>query len=947
MRQSVLQKAAVSVFLLGLAAQPLRAQSQTSLSLDGTWQFALAPTERDADALAGFYGPGFDTSSFRETPVPSNWALEGYEQPQYKLFEGNASEGFYLKHFTVPAGWTEKRVLLHFGGVWSSAEVWLNGKRLGRHDSGFTSFAYDVTSELKPGAENVLAVRVRQTQHDYEFDANDDWSLGGIYRDVSLEAMPKYRWLDRVDAQTTFDDQFRDADLKVRVMVGDAHKSPVPGNYVGGDEPYELRLTLLDEDGKEVQSRRIAVPPHYATDRETRATLHVESPLHWTAETPNLYTLRVDLLEKGKVSHERELRVGFRQISTEGGVFRVNGQAVKLRGVNRHDEYPDVGRATTRAQWLQDITLMKAANINFVRTSHYPPAAGFLDLCDSLGLYVDDEVPMGSGGNHLNDPAYDGAIMLRSYETVARDIDHPSIILWSIGNEDPLTTLHMAAIRTVKGLDPTRPVLMPWRADEWLPPEIDILAPHYYTAEGYDELAGRSSRPIVSTEYSHSYGTDRFGGLEDRWKALTRHPAGAGAAIWMWADQGLVVTTRKPDGSVEKSLKVVDGGWDGIVDSYRHPTRDYWETKAVYAQVYPAVDRVSFVPGQASVEIPIQNDFDFTDLSAVKIGWALMEDARQLAAGTASIEGQPHASALFNLPVSAIEETRPGATYYAWLTFSRADGSEITRRAVELVDPTSRAVPVHAIGTLSVQKGDDVSVRVGDVAYTFDPRSGQLVSAGRKGTPLISDARPTIWLSSKSGKDAPDLNRYTPSVSEWRVKAGPDTVTLHAVVDYVVDARNRFRTVYDYAVDASGRLKVHYSISPSVQVERLPFVGMSVSLAPALEQLRWLGLGPYDSYPNKKAAAILGVWSGAVGSDDVTGVKATRWVELTGSPGTGARIVNHGYISSDAEHPRQLRVLSTVAGRKAKGRGPEDPAQQLNAGTGQPFVGEFSISPNP
>jgi beta-galactosidase len=301
--------------------------------------------------------------------------------------------------------------------------------------------------------------------------------------------------------------------------------------------------------------------------------MHLRSPLHWTAETPNLYTLHVDLVEDGQVSHTRTRTIGFRQISTAGGIFRVNGQAIKLRGVDRHDEYPDVGRATTPANWRQDITLMKAANINFIRTSHYPPAEGFLDLCDQMGMYVVDEAPM---GRDMNNPSYASAAMLRAYETVSRDINHPSVIIWSVGNEDPLTSLHLAAIRTVKGLDPTRPVLMPGSGDEWLPPEIDILAPHYYKAAHYDELAGRSTRPIVTTEYTHAYGTDGFGGLEDRWKALTKHPAGAGGAIWMWADQGLQVTRDIPGGGKTSVLELNPDGIDGIVGSYREPQRDYW-----------------------------------------------------------------------------------------------------------------------------------------------------------------------------------------------------------------------------------------------------------------------------------------------------------------------------------------------------------------------------------
>lgn len=523
-----------------LSLSSLGVLAQERINLSGTWQFAFAANQKEADRLERFYTSDFAKSKFKSTPVPSNWALLGYEEPVYRGFKDNqAGEGFYVREFTIPQDWKDKRILLHFGGVWSSAEVWLNGNELGRHDCGYTSFAFDVTNKLKVDEPNKLAVRVRQITREYKFDVCDDWTWGGIYRDVTLEAMPAKRWIDDVVVQTTFDHLFQDANLDIRVMISDKHKNTLPGNYPSPGEPYKLCFTLTDKEGKEVAQRQMAIPAHVSTDREICLSLPVEAPHQWTAETPYLYSLKVELLEKEAVTHTRMERVGFRQISTDGGVFRINGQAVKLRGVNRHDEHPDVGRATTRKQWLEDLTLMKAANINYLRLSHYTPAEGFIELCDSMGMYVGNEVTLGGAGDLMYDPSFSGAVLQRSYETIVRDINKPSIIYWSIGNEDPLTSLHMVSVKLVKALDPTRPVLLPWRPEEWLPKEVDILAPHYWNPQEYDRLAGHSGRPVISTEYTHAYGNDAFGGLEARWKALTKHPAGAGAAVWMWADQGV------------------------------------------------------------------------------------------------------------------------------------------------------------------------------------------------------------------------------------------------------------------------------------------------------------------------------------------------------------------------------------------------------------------------
>lgn len=935
-----------------------RAADTDILSLNGTWKFILAKTEKEADALSGFYTPEFDSRQFSLTPVPSNWAIQGYEEPVYRGFENDkASQGFYLYEFATPQGWSKKRMLLHFGGVWSSAEVWLNGVNLGRHDSGYTSFAFDVTSKLKEKGLNLLAVRVRQTSREYKFDVFDDWTLGGIYRDVTLEAMPRQRWLDQVIVQTTFDKQFEDADLKIRTMVSDRHKTTLPGNYPSPGNPYELRFTLSTKDGKEVACRQITIPAHTATDREVNLTMHIASPHHWTAETPYLYHLRIDLLEKDGITHTRTERVGFRQISTDGGIFRINGQAVKLRGVNRHDEHPDVGRATRHEHWLQDIKLMKAANINYIRLSHYTPAKGFIELCDELGMYVGNEVSLGGAGNRMHDPSYSGAVLVRSYETIVRDINNPSIVYWSIGNEDPLTSLHLASIKLVKALDPTRPVLIPWRSEEWLPGEIDILSSHYWHPHEYDKLAGHANRPVITTEYTHAFGTHAFGGLEARWKALTQHPSGTGAAIWMWADQGLKTPVKRPKGKYDKIVKdddylrIDDAGWDGIVDSYRNATRDYWETKAVYAPVYPSVNEVFFAPGQPSVRIPIQNDYDFTDLNTVSINWSIWEDECELISGTHSISGQPHAVSIFELPMENLKTICHGKTYYARFIFTDANGVEINRKVVELKSLTQAEKPTCSAQKLHISKGKMMTVEAGDTHYVFDSTTGHLTSATLNGKPLITDLKPIIWhhldhgetsvIGSKIARNLADLNRYTSSVTAWNIEEKEDRIVIHAKVKYSINKQNRFTTIYCYSISSDGKLKVHYEISPEVETPHLPVVGMSLQTVPSLNNIHWLGLGPYDAYPNKQSAPVLGVWGGIAGSKEVIGNKATRWIERTGLPGK-VHISHLGYMEHNVSAPETIHLLSDVLSKPEKGRKPDDSFPLLQAKDGL-FIGEFSI----
>ena len=934
------------------------AQTAQSTSLNGTWDFAFAGDAAAADRLAPFYQDGFQGGAFRPILVPTNWALQGFEEPIYARAK-QGGEGFYVLRFQAPASLTGKRVLLRFGGVWDSAEVWLNATPLGRHDSGFTGFAYDVTPSLKIGAENRLAVRVRQATKDAVFDTNDDWAMGGIYRDVWLEAMPAATYIDRVETSTTFDAQFRDADLHLRVLVsgsrgfaGGGRGNPPGGAGRGAAAPpdYDLRAILAGPDGKEVQRSVLTIPAHRGTARDTLLTMHVSAPLRWTAETPNLYHLTVELVVGGAVTQARASGVGFRQISTTGGVLRINGQAVKLRGVCRHDENPDVGRATRREDWLQDLRLMKAANINMVRTSHYPPAEGFIELCDEMGMYVLDEVPMGFGGSSGDDPSFLSAGLLRAQETIARDRNHPSVIVWDIGNENPFTSLHLAMIRLVKGADPTRPVLMPQRIDEFLPPEIDILAPHYRPPSALDQLAAHSSRPIISTEYTHAYAEDGFGGLADSWRALTQHPSGAGGAIWMWQGQGLTRTRTGANGQPEKYIQIVTDGWDGIVRADRTPQRDYWETRAVYAPVVVAADAVRFWPGQAQVRVPIRNDYDFTELSTVGVHWRLMADDRELAKGEAKVSAPPHAIGYLALPSDAIKRVEPGVAYYAHLAFQRADGSEIVERSVELLAEGPTAEPARSVpATVRVRSAKTVTVTAGTASYEFDPASARLISASAGTAKVIAGSRFTIWRPlgpnevlnqrMQSGAVA-DLNKYTVAVKSWKVTKEDSGVRIDAEAEHTVNEKNSFSVAYTYRIGRDGVLRVEYTVRPKVEFPWLPEIGMELETAAGLDNLRWLGLGPLDAYPNERTAPILGVYAGRTDSETAKGMKAVRWAELASAQGSGFRVEGAPYIRLEG---RNLRVLPSVVGRSEKGRRPEAPEQRLDTGVSAVFQGGFSL----
>ena len=559
---------------------------------------------------------------------------------------------------------------------------------------------------------------------------------------------------------------------------------------------------------------------------------------------------------------------------------------------------------------------------------------------------------MGFGGESGDDPWFMESGLRRAQEAIARDRNHPSVIVWSIGNEDPFTAMHLAAIRLVKGSDPTRPVLMPWRADDFLPPEIDILAPHYRTPSNLDQLAAHSNRPIITTEYTHAYGEEGFGGLEESWRALTRHPSGAGGSIWMWQDQGLTRTRTGANGQPEKYLQIVLDGWDGIVGADRKPQRDYWETKAVYAPVTLPEESVRFRPGQASVRIPIRNDYDFTEFSTVGIHWTVMADDRELAKGDTKVTAAPHATGYLTLPLDAIKNVEPGVAYYSHLAFLRPDGSAITERAIELL-PSGPAAPEAVRGGQSqvrVRGGKTVMVTAGPASYEFDPASARLVAASIGAQKLVTGSRFTIWrplgandvvLMRSRPADLPDLNKYTTAVKSWKVAESASGVRIEAEAEHTVNEKNSFAVSYAYEVGRDGVLRVRYSVRPRVEVAWLPEIGMEFETAAGLDNLRWLGLGPLDAYPNEKIAPILGVYAGRVGSDTVKGTKSARWAEVTSDQRAGVRVEGSPYIRWEG---RNLRVLPSVGGRSEKNRRPEAPEYRMDTGSAAVFQGGFSVA---
>ncbi len=980
--------AAIFAFLLGINLAVARDVANSGrFSLDGKWRFALAPDAATADAKYGkFYDAAFDSSAFKAITVPSNWTTnDEFEEPHYR--RPTEAEGFYLHSFDAPASLQGRRVLLHFDGVWVSAEVWLNGKNIGRHDSGFTSFAIDVSKTIKPGKKNQLAVRVRQRVQSHRFDTNDDWSLPGIYRSVWIEDTPRALYIESVEARSKFDGEYRNADVEVRAMISRNEKAYI----FAPSPPFELVATLL-RDGKTVATQTYsgATITSGHNGRDVPVTLHVNTPAAWTAETPHLYDLHIDLHYHGELVHTWSDRIGIRDVSTAGGILRVNGQPVKLRGVNRHDEHPDVGRATRHEHWRQDLELMKAANINTIRCAHYPPAEGFLRLCDEMGFYVLNEIPLGYGGDDLSNPLLSEGMFLRLYETVARDRNRPSVIIWDLGNEDPFTSIHLAGLRALKGMDPTRPVLMPFRADTHLPPEIDILAPHYWSAADYDKLAAASRRPIITTEYSHALGPGEFdfGELEQRFDTLTAHPSGAGGCIWIWADQGIrrPVNGRKvlhpmrdkksytpydsslvAENIIENGAAIIDAhgndGADGIVNADRTPQRDYWETKAVYAPVRVLVERIAFNANQPALRIPVRNDHDFLNLNTVNIVWTLYRDAEAIDKNEVTLNAPPRVTAHLEIPTSKIVELSRHV-YYVDIAFLRADGSEMTRKSVRIgYESTPQPVaPAETKPTApKVEKlSGVVAVTVADARYEFNSVIGEIASISIAGKRLTDRATLVVWRPADYAERNPldkrerqydwdtFMQNIAPKLLKWEIGESSDAIRITASVEYRADDRNAAIATYTYTITDTGILRVALEVEPKLDAPFIPETGLEFSIGKNLTRLTWLGYGPLNSVAGKTAATRFGWWSFAPTDVLSKGNKwSPDWMRFTVADGASLHIrgAQATRLGGDATTGYTVRVLTHQSGAWTKLFPPERPEWYLDTARTKTFSGAFEVVP--
>lgn len=960
-----------------------RTASPWFLSLNGPWRFHWVP--RPEQRPVEFFRPEFDDTGWAELPVPANWELHGYGTPiyvsagyafridpprvtseppeEYTTFHERNPVGSYRRTFDLPAAWAGRRVFLHFAGVQSAFYVWVNGKRVGYSEGSMSPAEFEVTDFVRPG-RNLVAVEVYRWSDGSYLEDQDMWRLSGIQREVHLYSTAPVRIRDFA-VRTELDPDYRDATLRIEPELSAASGADLAG--------WSVQAQLFDAAGEQVFESPLRADAGPILNREYRAAVlnartpqrglpafgwlegRVNDPAKWTAETPALYRLVLTLRDaQDQVVEAVGADVGFRSVEIRGGRLLINGRPVRLRGANRHEHDPAHGRAVPYERMVQDLRLMKQANVNAVRTSHYPNDPRWYELCDRYGLYVMDEADLethGLRGRLASEPTWQAAFLDRAIRMAERDKNHPSVILWSLGNESGYGPNFAAMSAWLRAFDPTRPIHYEGAQDSPRDPEtVDLISRFYprvreaylnpgLPADATEERAENArwerlldhatnpadDRPVLASEYAHGMG-NAIGNLQEYWDEIYSHPRMLGGFLWDWVDQGLYRETDDGRRSIayggdfgdRPNLKAFC--LNGVVFADRSLPPKYWEVKKVYQPI--AFAPVALAPG--AVRIGVENRNHFLDLSRYRFRWTCVADGQQLAQGALeNVAAAPGESVTVDVPLPDGIAIPPGAE--TWLHVSAeltqaepwaAAGYEIAweQFQVELPLATPSVVATAELPPLRLnENGDTVRIEGAGFAARFERTAGTLVSLQYDGQELLaaSDEGPSgpvlqafraptdndkgfgKWLA-RDWREA-GLDRMSGTVEQFEVeRLSTGLIRLHTRVRHRATAGALDHRA-TWSVRGDGSIGLDSTFVPEGDLPPLPRIGVVLRVGEPFDRFRWYGHGPHENYADRRRSAPVGIWRSHVADQPVpyprpqeTGNKeGVRWLTLTDANGFG------------------------------------------------------------
>ncbi|MEN8251252.1 MAG: glycoside hydrolase family 2 TIM barrel-domain containing protein, partial [Bacteroidota bacterium] len=926
--------------------------------LNGDWKFywSINPSERPKN----FFQPSFDDSEWNLIPVPSNWQLHGYGYPIYVnhpyAFADSRSPftemvkpvpplvpndynpvGSYRKVINISNEWVEEKVILHFGAVSSAMYVWVNGQKVGYSQGSKTPAEFDISNYVKPG-KNLLAVEVLRWSDGSYLECQDFWRLSGITRDVYLHSRPK-SYIADIDAQTTLINEYQDGNLKLRISVS-----------ANGKKNKKVEVRLLDED------KLLYSDSQSLNKKALKDTLEFmkefKGIIPWSAEIPKLYTLQVNYYEGEQVLEATKIRIGFRTSEIVKNQLLVNGKPVLLKGVDLHEHHHITGHVVDEETMLKDIELMKKFNINAVRTSHYPQPELWYDLCDEYGIYVVDEANIESHGMYYGkeslakDSTWRLAHLDRTIRMVERDKNHPSVIIWSLGNEAGNGTNFYTTYNWIKQRDPSRPVQYErvqkgWGKTADFDWNTDIIVPMYSSIESLEIFAKNFDRPVIMCEYAHSMGNST-GNLQDYWDMIESKPSLQGGFIWDWIDQGLLKKDENGEeffaygGDYGPNGTPTDRNFlaNGVVGSDRSLHPAMWEVKKVYANI--AFDAVDISEGKVKV---LNKNF-FKGLENVEYHWEILENGLNISSGVLLPHDVAHQqSGELKIPIpSELSDDKEYFLNVRAVVINEEPflpkGHEITAEQFLIKGEYPMKGPSLSKEKMKVISDEEViRINGNDFQYEFNIKNGYLSSiVTNEEEMMIGSLTPNFW---RPPTDNDFGNRMPKRLKMWKDASAKQLLGSFEINNgkdkYVaISSNKKYKKLNKIAIKAiytlltvPGTIEMEYVISNDGSMEvstslvgvpdslpEIPRLGNYFKIEEQYNQVMYYGRGPFENYWDRKTAAFVGKYSTRVEDMYVPYIRPqenghrtdVRWVTFTNKDGQGIRIQSPALVEFNAHH---------------------------------------------
>ncbi len=890
-------------------------------SLNGAWKFEYV--DKYANRNINFYKTDLDDSKWNNIAVPSNWELKGfgipiytnvtYPHPKNPPFIGEDNPvGTYRKNFTVPANWDGTEVMLQFGSITGCAFIYVNGEKVGMTKVSKSPAEFNITKYLKKG-NNLLAVQVFRWHDGSYLEDQDFWRLSGIERDVAIYALPRLSVWDfflKSDLDAQYKNGVFSAAIDARQFAGNTTKKGT------------LTVEIIDDAGKTVFTQQ----KKFTTGNDSLQTINfsgtVKNPAKWSAEYPNLYDC-VITLDDGSTKTYTASKIGFRKIEIKNAQLMVNGVSTYVHGVDRHEHDPVNGHVPNKELMLKDIQLMKLNNINAVRTSHYPNDPYWYKLCDKYGMYLVDEANVETHGmgaslqgwfDTTKHPAYlpiwEHAYFDRIVRLAERDKNHPSVIIWSMGNETGNGKVFHDTYTWLKQRDNTRPVQFEQAGEDW---NTDIVCPMYpgmNTMKSY--AASAKTRPFIMCEYAHAMGNSS-GNFQEYFDVIRSSPKMQGGFIWDWVDQGLAAKTG--DGRPFYAYGGDLGGYylqndenfcaNGLIASDRTVHPGLYEVKKVYAKIlFKDVD-------VSKGELTVENIYDFTNLDQFGFKWELYLNGEKIKEENFDVSLAPKQQKAISLHIPSYKAKEGSEFYLNVYAYTKTatdlvpSGYEVAREQFKTAgDYFAKAAP-EGTALKTNKQGNRLTFSAGSIKGEFDLRQGQFVyySSGT-GNGYRPMPAPCFWRAPTDndfGNGMPQrLGVWRSAASNYKIKKvttgeqGADGLSIK--VDYELNAIDVPYTV-EYLIQNDGSVKVTASIDMTRHdLPELPRFGMRMELPQQFDKINYYGRGPWENYSDRNTASFVGRYSDSVENQytwnyirpQEAGYRTdVRWVSLTNDKGQG------------------------------------------------------------